>query len=432
MGGKKSSKSSFGILKETFSDFMEDRALRLSAAMAYYAVFSLGPLLFLVIGVAGLLLGEERVHKEVSEQLQSLLGGQSAGMLDSMMTARRTGGSTLATVIGIVGLLLGASGVFGQLQDSLNTIWEVKPKPGGGIWGFLRNRFLSMGMVLGIGFLLLISMVLTTVVNAASGQISNLIGMSEAVAQGLNMVAAFAVITVLFAAIFKFLPDVKIKWSDVWVGAVGTALLFTAGKFVLGWYLGRESTTSGYGAAGAFIVILLYIYYSSVILFFGAEFTQVYARYRGSRIVPSEHAEPVTEEARAQQGMPGRGGSGRRQAGGRRAPAPAYAHAHAMGYSGEHAISGVHSGGGSSQATHKKSKFMRSTMHSDSPHMYGTAPLEQVRARPYSFVGLAVAAAVAAGLLLKFRTLRKGVKWYLAGRHLLGTARRTLRAHHAK
>lgn len=408
MGGNQKSKSWVGILKEAGSDFMEDRALRLSAAMAYYAVFSLGPLLLLVVGIAGLVFGEEAVRREIENQLKSLMGGQATGILDSMMQARKSGGSLLATIVGGIGLVLGASGVFGQLQDSLNTIWEVKPKPGGGVWAFLRNRFLSLGMVLGIGFLLLISMALTTFVHAASGLISAWINMPDAVAQALNIIAAFAVITVLFAAIFKFLPDVEIRWTDVWVGAIGTSILYTVGKFVLGWYLGRETTTSGYGAAGAFVVILLYIYYSSVILFFGAEFTQVHARYKGSRIVPSEHAVRVTEEERAQQGMPAPG----RVKGGHPAIAPSKPgpgtphHAPAFAQGGSH----MHS---------TKITSPSKTGSAATRLRPGAAPLEQIRANPYSFLGLALGAGVLAGLVIKVRMLRRGLKWYLVARRFL-------------
>jgi membrane protein len=331
----------------------------------------------------------------VAQQLKSLLGEQSTGMIESMMTARKTGGSLMATIIGGAGLLLGASGVFGQLQDALNTIWEVKSKPGGGIWGFLRNRFLSFGMVLVIGFLLLLSMVLTTFVSAAAGQLSNVVEVPEWIMHGVNLLATFGVVTVLFAAIFKFLPDVKIGWSDVWVGAVVTALLYAVGKMGLGWYLGRESTASAYGAGGAFIVILLYIYYSTIILFFGAEFTQVYARVRGSRIVPSKHAIPVTDDERAQQGMPS---EGRREGAPRPRP--------------------VHSGVAHRPAP-ALARFMRPANKQMTHGMSNLPPLEQLRTRPYSFIGLALATGMAAGLLWKFKTLRTGLKWYLAARRLL-------------
>jgi len=299
-------KKAIGILKKTASDFMEDRALRLSAALAYYAMFSLGPLLFIVIMLAGMVFGEEAVRGEVQQQLQSFVGEQSAKTIESMMAARKLGTSPITMVIAVVTLVFGASGVFGQLQDALNTIWEVKAKPGRGFAGFIRQRFLSLTMVLGLGFLLLISMVITTALEAFTGVIGRWLPVPGFVMVVFSLIVSFLVVTLLFAMIFKFLPDVKVQWRNVWVGAIGTALLFTIGEYLMALYLGREGTASAYGAAGSVMVILLWIYYSSVILLFGAEFTQVYAKETGSQIVPSKYAVPVTEEARAQQGMPAR------------------------------------------------------------------------------------------------------------------------------
>lgn len=295
-------KSVWGMLKQTLTEFSEDKVLRHSAALAYYAVFSIGPLLVLLVGIAGLVLGQENVRAQVNDQLQGAFGQRSAAMVESMMEARQKGGSLLATIMGGIALLFGASGVVGQLQDSLNTIWEVKPKPGRGMMGFVRQRFLSIGMVLGIGFLLLVSMALTIALNALGGYLGQAIGMPEGIAHVLNFIFSLGVVTVLFALIFKVLPDVRMRWSSVWAGALGTALLFTAGKYVLSWYLGRESTTSAFGAASAFVIILMYVYYSSLILFFGAEFTQVYARSRGDALEPTRYAEPVGEQQRAQEG----------------------------------------------------------------------------------------------------------------------------------
>jgi membrane protein len=221
-----------------------------------------------------------------------------------MMTARTSGTTLITTIVGIAALLAGAAGVFGQLQDALNTIWGVKAKPGKGIWGLIRARFLSLAMVLGTGFLLLVSMVLTTFLAAVSDSLGSRLPVSTAVIQILNFVVSFGMIALLFALIFKYLPDIKIPFRSVWTGAIGTAFLFTAGKHVLAWYLGRESTTSAYGAAGAVIVILLWVYYASVILFLGAEFTRAYTRERGVKILPSNYAEPASAEARAAQGLP--------------------------------------------------------------------------------------------------------------------------------
>lgn len=292
------------VTKGAFNEFSEDRVPRLSAALAYYSIFSLGPLLMLIVGLAGLFFGQESVRQDVRGQLQGMVGPKAAATVESMMMARQQGGSLVSIIVGVAGLLLGASGVFGQLQDALNTIWEVQPKPGRGAWGFIRDRFLSFTMVLGIGFLLLVSMVLSTVLAAFAGTLNRVLPIPEAAIHLLNFVVSFGVITLLFALIFKYLPDVKIQWRDVWIGAAGTALLFTIGKFLLSLYLGRQSTASAYGAAGSIVVLLLWFYYAALILFFGAEFTQVYATKRGSQIVPSKNAIRVTGQERAKQGMP--------------------------------------------------------------------------------------------------------------------------------
>jgi membrane protein len=297
-------KGIFELVKETFKEFMEDKAMRLAAALAYYAIFSIGPLLFVLVAIAGWIFGDEAVRGQVQGQIAGIVGEESAKTIESMMAAKKLGTSPITTVLAVISLAIGASGVFGQLQDALNTIWEVKAKPGMGIWAFLRDRFLSMSMVLGLGFLLLISMVLTTAVQALVAKGGQLLPIPDAVTTILSTVIAFMVVTLLFAMIYKFLPDVKLGWSDVFVGALVTAGLFTAGKFLLGMYLGREGTASAYGAAGSVVVILLWIYYSTIILLFGAEFTQVFALKRGHKLEPTKYAVPVTQEARAQEGIP--------------------------------------------------------------------------------------------------------------------------------
>src|SRR5579883_1863749 len=296
-------KSIWGVFKQTFSEFSEDNVLRLSAALAYYAIFSIGPLLAIVVGVAGLVLGAESVRHQVGHQLEGMLGQGGAKTVESMMSSQRKGTSVITTIVGVIALLFGAGGVFGQLQDSLNTIWEVKPKPGIGVWGMIRTRFLSFSMVLGVGFLLLISMALSTALTAMTEAIQTSIPMGGFLAHGLDIVVSFGVVMVLFAMIFKVLPDVKVPWKKVWMGAAMTTLLFTIGKELLALYLGRASTTSTYGAAGSVIIILMWVYYASVILFFGAEFTQVYAKNTGTVVRPTEYAVPVTAEERAQQGL---------------------------------------------------------------------------------------------------------------------------------
>jgi membrane protein len=296
----------WNLIKGTVNDFLRDKALRLSAALAYYAVFSLGPLLIIVISVACLVFEKEAVQGQVQQQLQTYLGPKAAEAVEQMIAGQKKGTSIVATVIGIATLLFAATSLFGQLQDAMNTIWEVKPKPGRGIKGFIRDRFLSFAMVLGIAFLLLISMVIAALLEAATGSIGKKFVLTEPIAHALNLVVSFGVVTLLFAMIFKLLPDATVKWRDVWIGAATTAFLFTVGKYLLGFYLGREATTSAYGAAGSFVIVLLWVYYSSVILFLGAEFTQVYATARGTRIVPSKNAMPATASERANEGMSAR------------------------------------------------------------------------------------------------------------------------------
>jgi len=294
----------FKLLKATAADWMEDNALRLSAALAYYSIFSIAPLLIIAISVAGLVLGEEAVRGQLGVQLTSYVGAQAAEGVQSMVqSASKKSEGWMGAVIGFSTLMLGASGVFGQLKDALNTIWEVKAKGGGGVWGFLRERLLNFGMVLVIGFLLLTSLLLTAGLAALNGYLESVLGISEFVGAILAFIVSFGVVTLLFAFIFKVLPDAEIEWRNVWIGAAVTALLFEVGKFGLGYYLGRESTASSFGAAGAIVLLLLWVYYASCILLFGAEFTQVYAKETGHAIRPSPGAEAVTKEARAQQGL---------------------------------------------------------------------------------------------------------------------------------
>ncbi len=299
-------KALFELLKGAYNDWSEDKAPRLGASLAYYTVFSLAPLLLIVITIAGLVFGQEAVQGQIVAQIGGLVGDEGAEAIQQMIVGAskpRTG--AIATGIGIATLLFGASGVFGALHDALNTIWEVEPKPGRGVLGMIKDRFLSFTMVLGVGFLLLVALVVSAGLAALGELMRGLLPVPEWVLHVVNVIVAFGITTLLFALIYKILPDVEIRWSDVWTGAAFTALLFTIGKFLLGLYLGKGAVGSAYGVAGSLIVILLWIYYSAQILFFGAEFTQVYANKYGSRVVPTEDAVPVTEEARAQQGMPG-------------------------------------------------------------------------------------------------------------------------------
>ena len=261
-------------------DFLEDKAPRLAAALSYYTAFSLPPLLVAVIGVAGIVYGADQVREKIMSQVASLVGTDSAATLgEAVVSAQQSTGSGGALILGIVTLLIGATGAFGQLQEALNTIWEVEPKKGKGVWRLLRSRLLSFGTILGTGFLLLVSLTLSAAIGALVERASGIDWMAPYLA-ALDVVASLIVITCLFALIFKFLPDTKIQWRDVWVGAALTAGLFVVGKFAIGFYLGVSDVGSAYGAAGSVIVILVWIYYSALILFFGAEFTQVWAAHR--------------------------------------------------------------------------------------------------------------------------------------------------------
>lgn len=293
------------LIKQTYKEWSEDKAPRLAAALAYYTAFSLAPILVIVIAIVGIFLERQAVQETVVQQVSALAGPNGEELITNMLTASQNiGNNTLAIIIGVGALLLGASGVFGQLQDAMNTMWEVQPKPSQGIWGLLKSRFLNFSMVIILAFLLLVSLLVSASLSALSSWTLGLFPGFEIIVQALNFVVSLLVITVIFALIFKFVPDAKIAWKDVWLGAAVTALLFTLGKFLIGLYLGNASIADQFGAAGSLVVLLVWVYYSAQISFFGAEFTQVYANMFGSRIRPEEGAVPMTEEARQQQGMP--------------------------------------------------------------------------------------------------------------------------------
>lgn len=293
------------LIRQTFQEWNEDKAPRLAAALSYYTIFSLAPLLVLVIAITGFIVGNnDAIRVELVRQVHGLVGQQGADAVNELIAnANRPQEGALATIIGVITLLIGATGVFGQLQESLNTIWEVKPKQGRGIKGVLKNRLLSFTMVLGVSFLLLVSLVVSTALSVINNYFTDLLGSIGPLVQVLNIVLSIGVITLIFALIFKILPDVAIRWSDVWLGALVTAVLFTIGRTLISIYLGSSATASTYGAAASLVILLLWVYYSAQILFIGAEFTQVYARQRGSRITPVATAIPVTESERAHQGI---------------------------------------------------------------------------------------------------------------------------------
>lgn len=290
----------FDLFRQTFKEFGEDKAPRLGAALAYYTIFSVAPLLLIAISIAGFVFGEEAAHDQIARQLSGVLGPETAKILDEMIEAAakpKTG--TIATIIGIVTLLFGASGVFMQLNDALDTIWNVERKKASGIIGFLKERFLSLAMVFGIGFLLLVTLIFDAGISAMGGYLDRRFPGGEALLQTLQIVVSFGLVTVLFAAIFRFLPDIRPAWRDVWFGALLTSALFTIGKFALGIYLGKAAIGSSFGAAGSLVILLVWVYWSAQILFLGAEFTQVYARSHGSMA-----GDTSKQEARAQAARP--------------------------------------------------------------------------------------------------------------------------------
>jgi membrane protein len=281
------------LLKQTFQEWLQDKAPQLGAALAYYTVFSLAPLVLVLLAIIGFLFRDDPADawNKITQQMSYFLDPSALEVVQNIaQKAAQPGKSVIATIIGVALALFGASGVFGQLQDALNTIWGVKAKPGTGIWGFLRARFLSFAMVAGICFLLLVSLAIEALLKGFSHYVQSVVPGGIVIALTVYLVFDFAVVVLLFAMIFKFLPDVKIQWRDVWIGAVMTAIFFGIGKWALGLYLSSGAAGSAYGAASSLITLLLWVYYSSQILLFGAEFTQVYADRAGRGVEPSEYA----------------------------------------------------------------------------------------------------------------------------------------------
>jgi membrane protein len=285
------------LIKTTFTQWTEEKPFQLAAALAYYTLFSLTPLLLIAIAIASLAFGRETTEQQIIATSQGLVGPQGAEAIQTMLhSTGSTGSGVFASIAGVITLLIGASGVIGQLHDSLNTIWGVEPKSGGGLWGMLRDRFVSFAGVLGLGFLLLVSLLISAALTALIQFFGGLLPGGTVLWQGIELVISFGFITVLFALIFKLLPDAQIAWRDVWIGAAMTAVLFTLGKFLIGLYLGQSGVASSYGAAGSLVLILVWVYYSALILFFGAEFTQVYANSYGTGIQPEKNAEAIKDK----------------------------------------------------------------------------------------------------------------------------------------
>lgn len=292
MKKKVSLKGLWGVLKDAFSGFSDDKVTKLSASLAYYTVFSMGPLLIVIIFLCGIFLGREAIEGSIYQQMQGFVGKSAAEQMQEIVkNAAITDKGGVAAIIGIVTLLIGATGVFAEIQDSINQIWGLKAKPKLGIGKVLTTRLLSFGMIASLGFLLLVSLAATTIVEGLGNRLKAAFpDVAVVVFYIINLALTFAVVTLLFAVIFKVLPDARIKWRDVWAGAVATAVLFLIGKFLISLYISKADVGSTYGTAGSLVIILVWIYYSSIILYFGAEFTKAYALKYGGEIHPNKYA----------------------------------------------------------------------------------------------------------------------------------------------
>ncbi|HEX6137415.1 MAG TPA: YihY/virulence factor BrkB family protein [Casimicrobiaceae bacterium] len=273
----------WSLIRESVSRWSDDHAASMGAALAYYTIFSIAPLIVIAIAVAGFFFGADAARGEIFAELRDLLGDEGATAIQGLVKSASRTGKGLAAVAGIATLLVGATTVFGELQSDLDRIWEVPRSRRAGVWAMLRGRLLSFGMILGIGFLLLVSLVVSAAVSALGHFWSGWLAGWELVLQAINFAVGFAIVTGLFAMIYKLLPRCEIGWRDVWVGALVTSLLFSVGKLLIGLYLGRSSVASGFGAAGSLVIVLLWVYYSAQIFLLGAEFTKTYAYRHGTR-----------------------------------------------------------------------------------------------------------------------------------------------------
>jgi membrane protein len=303
-------KGILNFIKTCVEHWLGEGPFQLAAALAYYTLFSLSPLLIILTAIVGALAGEATAQTYIYNSISGLVGVQSArAVMEMMQKAHHENGGVLATIIGVTVLLFGAGGVVGQLQSSLNTIWGVETNSHSGIWPIIRARFISYAMLLAIGFLLLVSLMVTTAVSALSDYLKTLLPAVGAVWPAVDILISFGFVTVLFALIYKFLPDVKIAWRDVWVGAALTALFFSVGKLLIGLYLAKSAVSSTYGAAGSLVTVLLWVYYSSLVFFFGAEVTRVYATQYGRGLKPTEIATPtrngLKKEKKIEEANPG-------------------------------------------------------------------------------------------------------------------------------
>lgn len=292
MPEKLSVKGLWNVLKDSFTGFGNDNVTKLSGSLAYYTVFSMGPLLVVIISLCGIFLGHDAAQGKIYAQLASFVGPDTAAQLQEIIKNAFIGGkSNIAAVVGIVTLLLGATSVFGDIQDSINKIWGLKAKPKKGWLKMLRNRFLSFSVIASLGFLLLVSLGVSAIIEALMHSFQvRFPGVAVVVVYIINLLLTLSITTLIFGVIFKVLPDARIKWKDVIAGAITTAILFMLGKFGISFYISKANVGSTYGTAGSLVILLLWVYYSAIILYFGAEFTKAYAVKYGSSIHPNDYA----------------------------------------------------------------------------------------------------------------------------------------------
>jgi membrane protein len=294
VGVRRFFKSAWPILKQTFSEWNTDNAPRLGAALSYYTVFALAPVLILVIAVAGAFLGRDAAQGKIVAQLSGLMGAESAKFVqEAIAKSSRSSNGLMASIIGLITLMVGASGVMIELQDALNTVWKVLPKPGSGMSGvkrLLRVRLLSLALVVSLGFMLLVSLVMSAALEGLVHWMRGFVGQWVTLGYVINYGVSIGVIALFFALLFKVLPDAKVHWKDVWIGSLLTSVLFHAGKYAIALYIGRASVASSFGAAGSLAVLLVWIYYSAQIVLLGAEFTRAYANRVGGKVVPADNA----------------------------------------------------------------------------------------------------------------------------------------------
>lgn len=277
---------------EVIGEFLQDKALKYSAALAYYTVFSVAPFLVIIISVSGIFFGRVAVQGELYQQINGLVGNEAALQIQQMITnIHLSENNVFATVVSFIILIMGATGIFSEIQDSINQIWGLKSKPKRGWLKMIMNRLISFSLIVSLGFILMVSLLLNALVVLVGTQLMKMLpGAGIYIVNGINNILTFLILTFLFGVIFKVLPDAKLRWKDVAVGSIATAVLFMLGKFCIGLYMGHSNLTSVYGTAGSIIIVMLWVYYSAVILYFGAVFTKVYARHAGSEIRPNDYA----------------------------------------------------------------------------------------------------------------------------------------------